>query len=301
MPRGSLEVVDFVPRQAADAAPAFYTHDSDGLHGRPRLSRTATSCLAAVASIALHALFVAPALWGNGTRPDHAPNQRDAGDTALQWVVLDDSLSASAITPAPLGAPALVAIGLPDVLPPLPAAAPDPVTPKDKAAQSEDHSALGVMYGRYVGQIQARIDRAWRRPRTAIGAPLFQCQVQIDQDEAGRVGDVTLLQCDGDTRWRLSLVHAIEIASPLPAPPNHAVFRRSVLLQFRAMGYSAGVPADLYESAEAAMTNARLNQREALTQGALARLREAAAAPHSHNDLQLRIEGSKIEVGPHSQ
>lgn len=309
MPRGSLEVVEFAPQQAAaDATPAMHTPESDGFWGRLRPSRTLTSCLAAAASLALHALFVAPALWGGGKPPDHSQDKRYAGDTALQWIVLDDSPATSAVTPSSLGAPGLVTISVADILPTLPSATPAADTPKDKAAQPEDDSSLGVMYGRYVGQIQARIDRAWRRPRTAIGAPLFQCQVQIDQDAAGRVGDVTLLQCNGSTRWRLSLVQAVEAASPLPAPPNQALFTRHVLLQFRAMAYSAGAQAELYEPPAVQLANARQEeggQRQEeggqQSQNAIEALREGARAPHSHRIIELRIEGSKVEVWPEHQ
>lgn len=302
MPRGSLEILEFVPQQAAaDAASAIHTPEPDDFWDRLRPSRTVVSCLAIVASAALHALFVAPAFWGSAMPPDHSPDKASAGDAAMQWIVLDDSAAASAITPASLGAPGLVAISLPDALPPLPSAIPAADTPKDKAAQADDHSSLGVMYGRYVGQIQARIDRAWLRPRTTIGAPLLQCQVQIDQDDAGRVGDVTLLQCNGSTRWRLSLVQAVEASSPLPAPPNQAVFTRHVLLQFRAMAYSAGAPAGLYEPPTVQVADARQGAGGQQSQNAIEALREAARAPHSHKNMELRIEGSKAEVGPEHQ
>ena len=113
----------------------------------------------------------------------------------MQWVILDDSPTVAAAKPASSAAPVLAAIGLSDVLPALPASGVSAV----KDAQSTDSSSLGGMYGRYVGQIHARIDRAWQRPRTLIGAPIFQCQVQIDQDGSGQVGDVTLLRCNGST------------------------------------------------------------------------------------------------------
>lgn len=302
MQRGALEVIEFEPRQATEGADlAIHSPEAEGFWARLSLSRTLTSGLAAVASIALHALFVAPALWGSGAPAQRSSHNQDAGDTALQWIVLDDSPAASALKPAALGAPVLAAISLSDSLPPLPASAPAASTPKDKAAQAEDHSSLGVMYGRYVGQIQARIDRAWQRPRTAIGAPLFQCQVQIDQDKTGQVGEVTLLQCNGDTRWKVSLVHAVEGASPLPAPPNQVVFTRHVILQFRAMAYSAGAPADLYERAAVQIADARQEAGGQQAENAIEALRAAARAPHSHKVLELRIEGSKAEVEPERQ
>jgi hypothetical protein len=157
------------------------------------------------------------------------------------------------------------------------------------------------MYGRYVGQIRARIDRAWQRPRTAIGAPIFECQAQVDQDSVGRVREVTLVQCNGDARWQLSLVHAIEAASPLPAPPSAEVFTHRVLLEFRATAYSPGAPSELYEPPGALPANYEAQQNERRSQEAFQALREAARASHPHRVIELRIEGSSTEVEPQQQ
>jgi hypothetical protein len=142
----------------------------------------------------------------------------------------------------------LKAIGMTDALPTTPPIAPSVADSATGSEHADGQTGLGAMYGRYVGQIHARIDRAWLRPRTAIGAAIFQCQVQVNQDPRGQVEDVTLVQCNGDVRWRLSLVHAIEVASPLPAPPNPGVFAPHVLLEFRALAYSSGAQAALYEA-----------------------------------------------------
>jgi hypothetical protein len=296
--RGALEVVEFQPREPiADSASLSPLSLDQDPPKRLRLDRILPSCTAALASLVLHTFLVAPALWMGGQSRQPPPNRTSAGDSALQWVVLDDSRTAGAITPTSLiAAPALAAISLSDIPPTPPVGVFAPETSEDKSAQSEDRSSLGVVYGRYVGQIHARIDRAWRRPRTAIGAPIFQCQVQIDQDGLGRVGDVTLLQCNGDTRWQLSLVEAIEAASPLPAPANPAVFSRHLLLEFRAMAYSRGAEDGLYEPAAA--DGAR--DGRARSQNAFQALREAARA-HSQKIINLRIEGSKAEVEPEHQ
>jgi len=153
------------------------------------------------------------------------------------------------------------------------------------------------MYGRYLGQIHARIDRAWRRPRTAIGAPLFQCQVQLDQDSLGRIEQVTLLECNGDAPWQLSLVHAIEAASPLPAPPTPAVFAHHVLIAFRAAAYVSGADAELYEPPAIVPASVGAGEPDSGSQKAFQALREAAQAPKSRV-LKLQIEGSKVDVEP---
>ena len=112
---------------------------------------------------------------------------------------------------------------------------------------------------------------------------------------------MTLLQCNGSTRWKLSLVQAVEAASPLPAPPNLAVFSRHVLLQFRAMAYSAGAQADLYEPPAVQVADTRQEEDGRQSQNAIEALREAARAPQSHRIIELRIEGSKAEVEPEHQ
>lgn len=295
MLRGSLEVVEFVPRQiAADPLPVTPLDASN--HGWCRLRvrhRTVSTFLAALASLALHAGLVAPAFWVGGAALRHSPKRENTGEAALQCIVLDDSPKLAVASPAPPDSPVLVAIGLSDRLSTLPAASPGLDTSKPK--ESEEQSSLGEISGRYVGQIQARIERAWLRPRTAIGAPIFQCQVQVDQDRAGQVGKVTLLQCNGDDRWRMSLVHAITAASPLPAAPDQALFARHVILEFRAMAYSPGAEAGFYEPADSPAAHAMADETDE-SQRAFQALRDAAIAPHAHRVLQLRIEGAKADI-----
>jgi hypothetical protein len=156
------------------------------------------------------------------------------------------------------------------------------------------------MYGRYLGQIHARIERAWRRPRTAIGAPIFQCQVQVDQDTGGRVEEVTLLQCNGDVAWQLTLVHAIKAASPLPAPPTPAVFAHHVLMAFRAAAFAPGAPAELYESPTPVPASEGAGERDSQSQNAFQTLREATQA-QKPRALKLQIEGSSVAVEPDRQ
>lgn len=249
MPRGALEVFEYVPRQATlDALPPDYPRKSEDLCSRLRLEhRTLTSCAAALIVLAVHIGLIVPAVWAGGSSRQR-PDPEFRGETALQWVVLDDSPRAAPVTAASLPFSGLAALEASDILPPLPSAPPPASPSKSQDLQADERSSLGTLYGRYVGQIHARVDRAWRRPRTAIGSPIFQCQVQIDQDRRGRVGEVTLLQCNGDARWRLSLVHAVAAAAPLPAPPDPAVFARHVLLEFRAMAYSPGMPVGPYET-----------------------------------------------------
>jgi hypothetical protein len=114
------------------------------------------------------------------------------------------------------------------------------------------------LYGIYSGQIQARIDRLWRRPRSPIAESTgdnagesteFRCLVNIIQDQHGAVLEVLLPDCNGSSAWQRSLAIAIQQASPLPAPPDAKVFRRSIALTFVGQPYSSTAAADEYEIA----------------------------------------------------
>jgi len=300
VPRGSLEVIEYVARPALpEPSPAEHPSVSQILLSRLGLEpRTLMSCAAAFGAIALHALFIVPAIWvGGGSQ--HAQRQRYQGDSAMQWVVIVDSPGKSA-TVRSTSPPTLKAIGVSEALL-MQQPSKLPVDYSDAGSgQTDGQSGSGEKYGRYLGQIRARIDRAWLRPRSAIGAPIFQCLVQVDQDRVGRVQEVTLLSCNGGASWQLSLVHAIEAASPLPAPSDEAVFVHHVLLAFRAMAYAPGEPAELYEPAHAARASGDPRVNVNHSQNAFQALREATRAPKP-KVLKLQIEGSKVDVEPDRQ
>jgi hypothetical protein len=126
------------------------------------------------------------------------------------------------------------------------------------ASDNGDSAEKARLFGIYTGQIQARIDRVWRRPRTPVNEDntagstadaggSFQCQVQIIQDAAGNVQEILLPRCNGSAAWRRSLVLAIQQASPLPAPPSASVFKYSIGLSFVGVPYVSGSPEDEYE------------------------------------------------------
>jgi hypothetical protein len=121
-------------------------------------------------------------------------------------------------------------------VPPPPAYAIDAGDEQVVTIEDKGHEAL---FGRYIGQITARIERAWMRPRTPIGASLFTCRVEIVQDH-GVVKEVTLRRCNGDFRWQTSLVRGIQTASPLPAPPDADLYQNRLILDFSAAGFSPG-------------------------------------------------------------
>jgi hypothetical protein len=112
------------------------------------------------------------------------------------------------------------------------------------------------LYGIYTGQIRARIERAWRRPRSAVSAVVsddpsgpesFRCRVQIVQDARGNVVEILLIACNGSSVWQQSLMAAIRQASPLPAPPSTSVFSESIALDFVGLPFTQSSNEDEYQ------------------------------------------------------
>ena len=272
MPKGTLEVGMYEPPVAVP--PAYSESDvttgttsGRGFHvfRRPLyrygLNRYSVSGAGALASLLLHILLIASMTWGGGLmrepsqqRPDMASPHVSAdaeSDSAMElvWVEEPDTLSTGSPDSNAFAAPTLATVTVDASLAAvsIPAlSAPDEIRPTPGDGNS---AAQAILLGRYVGQIDARIERAWRRPRTPLKEDDFSCRVRIVQDATGAVQEITLERCNGDTRWQLSLVHAIQLASPLPAPPDPKVFTRVLRMNFRAQPYSPQSPQEDYEPA----------------------------------------------------
>ncbi len=167
---------------------------------------------------------------------------------------------------------------------PIQVASPDPapwLAPDQFEAEEIDDSAAHTagdpaiqsrLFGSYTSQIDARIQRAWRKPRSEIAPPTkdangrlhrretFPCQARIAQDAGGNVMEIELIQCDGSTEWQMSLVNAIQRASPLPAPPSPTVFTSVLMLSFEGKAYVPGYREDEYEPAAASLARSNLLQ-----------------------------------------
>src|SRR5439155_8294659 len=173
-------------------------------------------------SLTLNALLLAPVLLGTvhkNQRPDSrattsvaSSSDQDSGMTLVfidEWDsapsrVEKDRYRASALEPR------LVRVATPDLTQLSKAVQPSAgVEETERTPGTETHddgAGRAIMFGRYVGQITARIERAWLKPRTALDGGAFTCQVQIRQDEIGRVQDIALRDCNGDTRCQGSLI-----------------------------------------------------------------------------------------------
>jgi colicin import membrane protein len=84
---------------------------------------------------------------------------------------------------------------------------------------------------RWHAQIVARITRAWIRPPSA--QPGITCIVLVSQVPGGEVTSVRVDSCSiNDAALRESVEAAVYRASPLPPPPNPALFERNLELTF---------------------------------------------------------------------
>jgi hypothetical protein len=261
-----------------------------------RARRTALPVAGAAASLALHALLLTPLLLGAAQHQTRAPevpggSLPSSDDSALTVVLFDEGDSkpkatahlSDAIVLAPVSAVALRKLPAPS----LEAAIPDTASSGERTSEPQaqgDAAALALLYGRYLGQISARIERAWMRPRSSPGADAFACRVQVLQDERGQVLDVTLRRCNGDAQWQASLVEAVRTASPLPAPPDPHVFRRSLRLVFVSAAFVPGGSTQGFEpEALTAMRGPGLGP-------------PAASAPDYLEQLRALREGRPVNV-----
>ena len=98
----------------------------------------------------------------------------------------------------------------------------------------EEHIAAvesGPLADRYKASLQARIQKAWIKPPSArVGV---DCLVEVTQVPGGEVTSARVTQCNGDAAVRQSIENAVYRASPLPDPPDPALFQRNFAFRFK--------------------------------------------------------------------
>jgi colicin import membrane protein len=82
----------------------------------------------------------------------------------------------------------------------------------------------------YLALITAKINRAWIRPPSA--RPGLKCVVHITQVAGGEITRVSVEGCNGDDAVLQSVQTAAYRASPLPAPPDAALFDPNITVTF---------------------------------------------------------------------
>ncbi len=174
MGRGSIEVSVYEERLRSGALVASHRVESSfELPSRNCGGRLAGAAVAALLSLVLHGLLVTSMFWGTGSpaaRPRDigvldAVAPESADDGALQVIIVQDPSSAAAAASANgvvSTSPAIVAISFSDALSDIETSLPDiSVEPSSSVATpAPDAAVRSAMYGRYVGQIDARIERA---------------------------------------------------------------------------------------------------------------------------------------------
>jgi TonB family protein len=221
--------------------------------------------MGALASVLLHALLLAPVLVGTTAHKTPLPRHQDtistvvgpSEESAMTVIFIEESDpgAKSGATTAELASllsaesAILAPVAAPDLEPPPALVQSDDSEDEQHATNTAGESDPGraLMVGRYVGQITARVQRAWIRPRTPLASDLFVCRVRISQDRSGSVTEIELARCNGDVRWQTSLVAAIQSASPLPAPPDPDVFSRTLTIEFTTEPLAPGKDAEGFE------------------------------------------------------
>ena len=103
---------------------------------------------------------------------------------------------------------------------------------RDLAAEEQARRArAGPALASWQSQIAAKINREWLRPPTA--RPGIDCLLNVTQVPGGEVTEVSIGACNGDQAVRESIERAVYRASPLPPPPDPALFDRHLRIDFK--------------------------------------------------------------------
>jgi colicin import membrane protein len=102
---------------------------------------------------------------------------------------------------------------------------------KRSLAAEEHADRAGPALANWQAQITAKISRAWLRPPTA--RPGIECVLNVTQVPGGEVTQVSIGACNGDQAVRESIEAAVYRASPLPPPPDPALFERNLKINFK--------------------------------------------------------------------
>ncbi|MFZ5578865.1 MAG: cell envelope integrity protein TolA, partial [Pseudomonadota bacterium] len=102
---------------------------------------------------------------------------------------------------------------------------------ENAAANAANARRLNGLKDQYIAAIKAKVERNWLKPSTA--QPGMSCEVHVVQMPGGMVMDVKVEKCTGDELFKRSVISAVEKASPLPAPPDPALFDRELVFNFK--------------------------------------------------------------------
>jgi colicin import membrane protein len=102
---------------------------------------------------------------------------------------------------------------------------------RNQLQAEEKAAALGPLQNHYIASLQNRITRAWLKPESARAG--IVCRIEVTQIPGGVVTKARVTDCNGDEAVRQSIENAVYRASPLPEPPDPALFQRIFTLVFK--------------------------------------------------------------------
>lgn len=100
------------------------------------------------------------------------------------------------------------------------------------ALEAERNAARDAgLLDQYTRMLENKIKQHWDRPLSA--RPGIDCVVTVVQLPTGDVVSARVARCNGDEAVRRSIERAVMDASPLPRPPNPALFERNLNVSFQ--------------------------------------------------------------------
>jgi colicin import membrane protein len=99
------------------------------------------------------------------------------------------------------------------------------------AAEQANAVRSGPALANWQSLITAKIKSNWFRPPTARSG--IECTLYVTQVPGGEVTQVRIGDCNGDQAVRQSIEDAVYRASPLPPPPDPALFDRNLKIDFK--------------------------------------------------------------------
>lgn len=104
------------------------------------------------------------------------------------------------------------------------------------ANEEKAHDAgMASLRAKYMALMKQKIENNWVQPPSTPDD--LKCKVEVRQVVGGSVTSAKVLSCNGDDAVRQSIVTAVLKASPLPAPPDPALFDPDLTFDFEPNGH----------------------------------------------------------------
>lgn len=101
---------------------------------------------------------------------------------------------------------------------------------EQRRLEQETSSQHQAMQLEYISLVADKVRRNWLRP---AGSPAdFSCRLEVNQLPTGDVVSVRFIESCGNAALDKSVEHAVLKASPLPKPPEQALFDRELVFTF---------------------------------------------------------------------